>query len=265
MEHPLMDSQSMPDAMKIQEISFPNGNRALAVIPPIGTRAIDLMRALGIPQPKVLIMIAGGAARMDERDHPNLMRLFTDSIAQIASTHNALVIDGGTQSGVMELMGQGIAKQQQRPVLLGISPAGSVTFPGKKRQKVGSEEVPLDPNHSHFVLVETNEWGGETETMYELAKVFSESCPSVAILIDGGAIAKNEVLYNVRQKRPIIVIEGSGRFADEIARILHERSSLGADPDLTEIASQGKLHLFPLIGSTLEFEQLTQRLLDEQQ
>jgi TRPM family ion channel len=244
MENPLMDSQPTPEAMKIQEISFPNGNRALAVVPPLGTRATDLMRALGIPQPKALIMIAGGAARMDEHDHPNLMRLFTDGIAHTAATHNALVIDGGTQSGVMELMGQGIAKQQQRPVLLGISPAGNVTYPGKTGHRVSSEEVTLDPNHSHFVLVETNEWGGETETMYELAKVFSEGCPSFAILINGGAIAKNEVLYNVRQRRPIIVIEGSGRFADEIARILHEKSSFDSDPDLTEITSQGKLIYF---------------------
>jgi SLOG in TRPM, prokaryote len=208
-------------------------------------------------------MIAGGAARMDERDHPNLMRLFTD-IAQIASTHNALIIDGGTQSGVMELMGQGVAKQQQRSMLLGISPAGKVTYPGKTGHRVGSEEVPLDPNHSHFVLVETNEWGGETETMYELANVFSEGCPSVAILINGGDIAKNEVLYNVRQRRPIIVIEGSGRFADEVARNIHAKSSFDSDPDLTEIMSQGKLYVFPITGSTLELEQLIQRLLDKQ-
>jgi hypothetical protein len=265
MENPLMDNKPTPEAMKIQEISFPNGNRALAVIPPIGTHATDLVRALGIPQPGSLIMIAGGAARMDERDHHNLMRLFSDGIAYITATRNALVIDGGTQSGVMELMGQGVAKQQQRPVLLGVSPAGNVAYPGETTHKTGSEKVSLDPNHSHFVLIETNEWGGETETMYELANVFSEGCPSIAILINGGAIAKNEVLYNVRQRRPIIVIEGSGRFADEIARILHEKSSLDSDPDLTEIINQGKLYLFPIAGSTLELEQLIQRLLDEQQ
>ncbi len=97
-----------------------------------------------------------------------------------------------------------------------------------------------------------------------LANVLSEGCPSIAILINGGAIAKNEMLYNVRQRRPIIVIEGSGRFADEIARILHEKSSLDSDPDLTEIINQGKLYLFPIAGSTLELEQLIQRLLDEQ-
>jgi hypothetical protein len=263
MDRPLMDSQPIPEAIKIEEISFPNGNQARAVLPPPGTRATDLVRALAIPQPGSLIMIAGGAARMDERDHLNLTRLFTDGIAHIAATYNALVIDGGTQSGVMDLMGQGVAKQQQRPVLLGISPAGKVTYPGKTGHRVGRDEVPLDPNHSHFVLVETNEWGGETETMYELANVFSEGCPSVAILINGGDIAKNEVLYNVRQRRSILVIEGSGRFADEIARNIHEKTSFDSDPDVTEITSKGKLYVFPISGSTLELEQLTQRLLDE--
>jgi SLOG in TRPM, prokaryote len=260
-----MDTQPVPEAIKIQEISFPNGNRALAVFPPIGSHATYLVRALGIPQPGSLIMIMGGAARMDERDHSNLMRLFSEGIAHIAASHNALVIDGGTQSGVMELMGQGIAQQPRRPVLLGISPAENVTYPGKTTHRADNEQIPLDPNHSHFVLVDTNEWGGETETMYELAKVYSQSCSSIAILINGGAIAKNEVLYNVHQRRPIIVIEGSGRFADEIARILHNKSYLDSDPDLTEIINQGKLYLFPIAGSTLELEQLIQRLLDEQQ
>lgn len=259
-----MDSQPTPGALNIQEISFPNGNRARAVISPIGIRATDLAHALGIPRPGSLIMIAGGAAKMDERDHSNMMRLVTDGIAHFAATHHALVIDGGTQSGVMELMGQGVAKQQHRPALLGISPAGRVTYPGKTTHKVGDEMVPLDPNHSHFVLVGTNEWGGETETMYELAKVYSEGCPSVAILINGGTIAKNEVLCNVRQRRPVIVIEGSGRFADEIAGMLHEQSSLDSDPDLKKIITQGRLYVFPIAGSTLELEQLIQRLLDEQ-
>ena len=26
-----------------------------------------------------------------------------------------------------------------------------------------SDGTPLEPNHSHFVLVESNEWGGETD------------------------------------------------------------------------------------------------------
>ena len=260
-----MDTQPTPEAIKIQEISFPNGNRALAVIPPRNALATDLVGALDIQKSGSLIMIAGGAARMDERDHANLIRLFSDGIAHIAAAHHALVIDGGTQSGVMELMGQGVSQQSQRPSLLGISPIENIIYPGKTLPRSTTELTPLDPNHSHFVLVDSNEWGGETETMYELAEVYSQSCPSVAILINGGAIAKNEVLYNVRQNRPIIVIEGSGRLADEIVEVLRNKSTLHSDLDLAEIMKKGKLHVFPITGSTEELEQFMQRLFDEQQ
>ena len=260
-----MDTQPAHQAINRQEIHFPQGNRALAVISPSGTHISDIVQALGIPQPKAVIMIAGGASKMGEHVRPDLSQLFTDGIAQVAASNEALIVDGGTQTGVMALIGLGVSKQPQRPILLGISPAENVTYPGKSMHRSGSAEVPLDPNHSHFVLVESNEWGGETATMYELAKAFSQGCPSVAILINGGAITKNEVLYNVRQGRPIIIIEGSGRLADEVARILHEKSSFDSDSDLTEIITLGKLYLFPPTGSTLELEQLTQRLLDEQQ
>ena len=101
--------------------------------------------------------------------------------------------------------------------------------------------------------------------MYALAEVYSQSCPSVAILVNGGAIAKNEVLYNVRQNRPIIVIEGSGRLADDIVEVLHNTSTLDSDPDLTEIIKKGKLHVFPITSSPEELEQFIQRLFDEQQ
>lgn len=259
-----MESQPTLDTIKIQEIFFSNGNRALAVIPPRSSHTTSLVHALGIPQSGSLIMIAGGAAQMDERDNASLVRLFGDGIAHFAATQHALVIDGGTQSGVMELMGQGAAQQSQRPVLLGISPAENVTYPGKISHRA-EEQTPLDPNHSHFVLVDSNEWGGETETMYELANIYSQSCPSVAILVNGGEIARNEVLYNVRQGRPIIVFEGSGRLADEIVEILHNASSLDTDLDLTEIMNQGKLNVFPITGSTEELEQLIQRMFDEQQ
>ena len=260
-----MDIQPVHQAMNIQEIHFPQENRALAVFPPSGTETTEIVQALGIRQPKAVIMIAGGASKMGEHVRPDLAQLFTDGIAQVAASNKALIIDGGTQAGVMALIGQGVSKQSLRPVLLGISPSEKVTYPGKLTHRAGSEEVPLEPNHSHFVLVESNEWGGETETMYELAKFFSQGCPSLAILINGGAIAKNEVLYNVRQGRPIIIIEGSGRLADEVASTLHEKSSFDSDPDLAEIITLGKLYLFQLAGSTLELEQLTQRLLDEQQ
>lgn len=256
-----MHSQPTPQALNTREIHFPNGNRAQAILPPAGTGASDLLHTLGIQQPNAVIIIAGGASEMDEQVHPDLVRLCTHAIAQVSASAAALIIDGGTQAGVMEIMGQAVAAQERRSTLLGVAPAGSVTYPGKSTEMSGNEGVPLDPNHSHFVLVESDEWGGETETMYEVAQTLSARCPSVAVLINGGAIAKSEVLHNVRQRRPIIVIEGSGRLADEIARVWQEKPSSIPDPQLAEIVLHGDIHVFPLAGSAIELTQLTTRLL----
>jgi TRPM family ion channel len=208
-----------------------------------------------------VIIIAGGASEMNEQAHPDLIRLFTRGIVQVAVSNRALIIDGGTQAGVMAIMGQAVAEQQRRSTLLGVAPAGSVIYPGQSTVITGDEIAPLDPNHSYFVLVETDEWGGETDTMYELAKTLSANCPSLAVLINGGSITKSEVLHNVRQGRPIIVMEGSGRLADKIARLWQEKPSLIPDSQLSEIIQQGNIYVFPLTGSTKELVQLTEGLL----
>ncbi len=257
-----METQPTHQAMHQREIHFPNGNQAQAIIPPAGTRTTDLLCALSIQQPSAVILIAGGASKMDEQLSPDLFRLCAYGIAQVAASSNALIIDGGTQAGVMAIMGLAVAKQQQRSMLLGVAPAGRVTYPGKSAEMPDNQGVSLDPNHSHFVLIETDKWGGETETMYELAKTFSANCPSVAVLINGGSSAKSEVVQNVRQRRPIIVIEGSGRLADEIARLWKEKPSAIPDPQLAEITLLGNIHIFPLTGPAIGLAQLTKHLLD---
>ncbi len=258
-----MDTRPASQAMQKREIHFPNGNRAQAIFLPAGAHVTgDLLLTLGIQQPNAVIIITGGASEMDKQAYPDLARLFTHGIAQVAASTKALIIDGGTQVGVMAIMGQAVAGQRRRSTLLGVAPAWSVTYPGKATGMDDNKGVPLDPDHSHFVLVETAEWGSETETMYELAQALSRDCPSLAVLINGGSIAKNEVLYNVRQQRPIIVIEGAGRLADEIARLWREKPSSIPDPQLAEVILHGNVHVFPLTGPATELVQLTKRLLD---
>ncbi len=161
----------------------------------------------------------------------------------------------------MELMGLGAAAQEHKFPLLGVAPVGLVSYPGQTEHMEQEDRGPLDPNHSLFVLVQTDKWGGETATMYELARMFSQRHPSVAILVNGGAIAIQEALYNVRQQRPIIVLEGSGRAADEVARLCQERPASIADPDYAEIIQHGNIHLFPATGSASDLMGLTLRLL----
>jgi hypothetical protein len=169
-------------------------------------------------------MIAGGAGGMDEALRPHLVQLFSHGIAPVAAGIRALIIDGGTQAGVMAMMGKGVAETGRNSILLGVAPAGKVTYPGGPAEGCIEDGAPLDPNHSHFVLVESNEWGGETKTMYELAEELSKEMPVLTILVNGGAVARHEVLKSVYHGWAIIVIEGTGRLADEIAIAVREKT-----------------------------------------
>jgi SLOG in TRPM, prokaryote len=251
LEHPRSDRR---------EINFSNGNRAQALVVPLGAQADDMASVLGIQAPRNVILITGGASTMDKESDNELFPLLMNGIVRPATALDALILDGGTQTGVMALIGLGVAQQQHRPTLLGVAADGMVLYPGKT---TGTNEhaVPLDPNHSHFILVETDTWGQETKTMYELVRFLSREHASVAILVNGGEIARKEALYNVRQGRPLIIIEGSGRTADEIAHAMHDAAFSSSYAELAEIIAKGDLHLFPLNGPAKELEQLLLRLL----
>ena len=78
---------------------------------------------------------------------------FSLGIARAAKNSNALIIDGGTRAGVMELIGLGVADQGHETELIGVAPSGKVTFPGASEAENLQNRATLDPNHSHFVLV----------------------------------------------------------------------------------------------------------------
>ncbi len=253
-----MDKQL--DTIDTQRVSFPNGHEALIVTPSLDASPEAIVDALGIPRPRAVILIVGGAAEMGDDAMEELGQLFAEGVAGLAASLDALIIDGGTQAGVMALTGKGVAARHYQSPLLGIAPELNVAYPGKVAAL--AKLTPLDPNHSHFVLVNSDKWGGETATMYALAQQFSQQVPSVAVLANGGKIAKQELLYNVRQRRPVIVIEGSGRLADEMAGLWREKPTSFSDSESAEIITQGDLHLFPRSGSSAEFTQLLQQQLD---
>jgi len=229
-----------------------------------------------------------------------LTQLFSRGIARAASETGALIIDGGTKSGVMGLMGQGVAEREHKSILLGIAPARTVTYPTGPAEGSIPDGAPLDPNHSHFVLVDTERWGGETDTMFELAKALQEltplkpvepertawqrftdwlkeklgrqpagaskpkaNVPIVMVLVHGGPIARNEVLRAVRRGWPVVVIEGSGDLADEIAGHLKQKPAFILDPVLAEIIADGNLHLLDKDEPVEAFAQLLTRQLSE--
>lgn len=243
-----------------REINFTNGNSAQALLVSVGAQVDGMVSVLGIQEPRNVILIAGGASAMGKESDDELFPLLMNGIVRPATSLDALILDGGTQTGVMALVGLGVSQQQHRPTLLGVAADGMVLYPGKTTG-TNAAAVPLDPNHSHFILVKADIWGQETRTMYELVHFLSRGHASVAVLVNGGEIARKEALYNVHQGRPLIIIEGSGRTADEIAHAMRDATFASSNAELTEIIQHGDLHLFPLSGPAEELEQLTLKLL----
>jgi len=145
---------------------------------------------INIEKPNALILIFGGASGLDESLKPRLLALFSRSIARAASETGAVIIDGRNEGRSDGNNGSGCSWPGAK-----IHPFGSCAF-GKshisgragRRKHRGWRSSWSD--HSHFVLVESKEWGGETEMMFKLAKSLFDKIPVVAILANGGEISK---------------------------------------------------------------------------
>jgi SLOG in TRPM, prokaryote len=244
--------------MRKNTITFDNGNHAVVVTAGRDADAQTILKTLDIAQPHALIMVFGGAKGLDDSRKARLVEVFTNAIAPAAAELGALVIDGGTQSGVMAMMGEALAQGGRRSQLLGIAPAGKVSYPGRRNDANIADGAPLEPNHSHFILVESDEWGGETGTMFKVAKALN--VPVATMLINGGQIAGSEALQSVRNGWQLFVIEGSGRFADELSAAVCD-GQVAKSVEVSEIARSGRVALFHVDDPLEEIRDELRRLL----
>lgn len=202
-------------------IDFGNGHSALAVHVPQDAPSAAIITTLELETPRPAIFITGGASLMSEEDVERTREIIEQGVAHFANRHNVTIVDGGTEAGVMQMIGDARQKLAYSFPLVGVSPAGKVKYPGKDGTE---EQTDLEDSHSHFVLVETDDWGGESETLINLTRAIAAGqFKAVGVLINGGAIAMKEVFLATTQgphRLPIIVLEGSGRTADDVATAL---------------------------------------------
>ena len=192
-----------------------------ALPPALATRVQDFgdlpqaTRDLGLPSPRPVIVNLGGAGRMTEADLARLRPLFDEALAPIAEELGAVIVDGGTDAGVMRLMGQ--ARAAHNFPLVGVLVERLAALPSHPIEK---NQWTLEAHHTHFVLTPGSQWGDESIWISRLATALAGARPSVSVLIHGGEIAYQDAAHSVEQHRPVIVVEGSGRTADVLAAAL---------------------------------------------
>ena len=83
------------------------------------------------------------------------------------------------------------------------------------------------------MLVDGDEWGDETEALLALARALGAQAPSAAVICGGGPITRKEVSGHMRDGRPVVVLSGSGRFADELVASVAGKGEIAGGGGIT--------------------------------
>lgn len=200
-------------------IPFGDGRGAFAWLA-AGADPSSLRPALDLEHGAPVLVISGGADNLTGAELARTERVLGAAVPAAVELAGAVVVDGGTSSGVMAVIGAARARRPGAvPVLVGVAPAGRVAFPGGP----GGDLVPLEPNHTHFVLADSGEWGGETALLIDLAAALAHRHRPVMALAGGGPIATSEVLAAVRRGWPVFIIQGTGGLADALLSLWSAR------------------------------------------
>jgi SLOG in TRPM, prokaryote len=156
------------------------------------------------------------------------------------------VVDGGTDAGVMRLMGRARAETGAAFPLVGVAAAGTISLPGVPPPR--PDAAPLEPNHTHFVLVPGSTWGDEARWLARVASALAAGAPSVTVLVDGGETAWEDAAVSVEAGRPVIAVSGSGRAADTLVGAIRGEAS---DGRARELAISGLLRAADLSAESL--------------
>ena len=199
-------------------VTFGTGLTARAVRVHRSRELLPALSAVGLRYPRPTLVLVGGAAELSDADMSRLRPLFVETMAPLAEKVGACVIDGGTDAGVMRLMGRVRAEIGGTFPLLGVAAARTVVLPSGTPPQ--AQAAPLEPHHTHFLLVPGSKWGDESRWLTDAASALADGPSSLTVLVNGGAIAWKDVSLSVRAGRPVIVVGGSGRTADTLTAAL---------------------------------------------
>lgn len=212
-----------------------------------------LLRELwGLEPPSSAIFVTGGAdlsglAAADLEAKEMLQSLLTRAIVRVAREKKAWVISGGTDTGVMRMLGESVRAYGGDCVAIGIAPLAclanakefrlssghevTVRVPLQRGGLVAAEDprdtpVRLERNHTHFLIVQSQskdpegEFGSEScfqnGFMEDVLSSQSGRSRGLLVLANGGVNSISMLERRLADKGDCVVIHGTGRAADDL-------------------------------------------------
>lgn len=196
---------------------------------------------LGLRPPRPVVVLVGGADGLGDAGLARLRPLFEEGLAPLADSLGACVVDGGTDAGVMAMIGQARAKLGAGFPLIGVAALGTVAPADGGGERADASA--LEPNHTHLVLVPGSRWGEESPWLADVAAWLAGDGPSVTMVVNGGEVTFDDAARSVDAGRPVLVVAGSGRAADELAAAVAEP---GQDRRAARLAASGLVQVVEL-------------------
>ena len=135
-------------------------------------RVVGLVRTVwDVRDAQVVISLTGGA--LDLKLKPHVHDVFNRGLVRAAQQTNAWIVTGGTDTGVMKLVGEAVRDYQADVPCIGVATWGAVHGREILAANHGRDEffiktkandtsgAALEPNHTHFLLVDTGKEGGK--------------------------------------------------------------------------------------------------------
>lgn len=216
----------------------------------------SVLEEFDLATPRPVLVVIGGASEISPADLMRVQLIFEQILAPLADDLGLFIVDGGTDAGVMQLIGQARTQMNGQFPLLGVAPIDLVRFPGFTGR---CSEAELEPNHTHFILVPGSSWGDESPWLAQIATQIAAGQPTAAILINGGKITLVDLQHNLKEGRSVVVVAGSGRLADNIAlAVQHPEQEI--ERSLLPVLDYSHLHLFDLSKPFANLRDLLKKL-----
>ncbi|XP_011433265.3 transient receptor potential cation channel subfamily M member-like 2 isoform X3 [Magallana gigas] len=255
----------------------------------VDTKMKDMMELMmdvwGLEKPNLLISVTGGAKNFTMKQ--KLKEEFRRGLMKVARSTGAWIITGGTNAGVMKHVGEavrdyGLVSASTNPIIvIGVATWGCIQnkedltdsecrgkWPASYRlgKKQRPKESFLDPNHTHFVLVDNgtqHQFGVEipfrawmensiANMKTNTGKNASVYVPVVLLVLEGGPGTLETAHQAVANNTPIVIVQGSGRAADILAYAY--QNSIGEEIGATDQEGKTKKITQTIFDASVEAE-----------
>jgi hypothetical protein len=128
--------------MDVTLLEFGDGHAARVARPCQFADVAPAVAWLGLRGRRLVLVVVGGAAGLEEADKKRLFTLFGHALLPIVASRQVVVVDGGSDSGVMQLLGRSRAEAGASFPLVGVAAEKKVILPGDNVEP--GDRVPLE-------------------------------------------------------------------------------------------------------------------------